>query len=86
MVSAPLMPQHWPLPPLCAQTDPDIFFPKKGSPTTAAREICAHCTAIDYCRDYTQALADELGRFPGIWAGLSEKQREQARRQQQVAA
>ena len=77
------MPKHWPAPALCAQTDPEMFFPAKGEPTTEAREICARCDAIDYCREYTQALTDEVGRFPGIWAGLSQRQREKARQKGQ---
>lgn len=56
---------------LCAQTDPEAFFPEKGGSTRAAKKICARCDVGEECLDY--ALNHDE-RF-GIWGGLSERQR-----------
>lgn len=56
---------------LCAQTDPEAFFPEKGGSTRAAKKICARCDVREECLDY--ALSHDE-RF-GIWGGLSERQR-----------
>lgn len=56
---------------LCAQTDPDGFFPEKGGSTREAKAVCMKCTVSAECLDF--ALANEE-RF-GIWGGLSERER-----------
>jgi WhiB family redox-sensing transcriptional regulator len=56
---------------LCAQTDPDSFFPEKGESTREAKKICLGCEVRSECLAYA-LLHDE--RF-GIWGGLSEPQR-----------
>lgn len=56
---------------LCAQTDPNAFFPEKGESTKSAKSVCGSCPVRDECLEY--ALANNM-RF-GIWGGLSEKQR-----------
>lgn len=61
---------------LCAQTDPDGFFPEKGGSTREAKSVCARCTVAAECLDY--ALANNE-RF-GIWGGLSERERRQLNR------
>src|SRR6195952_2238213 len=52
---------------LCAQTDPEAFFPEKGGSTREAKRICQGCEVKDQGLDY--ALAHDE-RF-GIWGGLS---------------
>jgi WhiB family redox-sensing transcriptional regulator len=61
---------------LCAQTDPEAFFPEKGGSTREAKRICAGCEVRAECLDY--ALAQDE-RF-GIWGGLSERERRRLRR------
>ena len=61
---------------LCAQTDPEAFFPEKGGSTREAKRICQGCEVRDACLDY--ALANDE-RF-GIWGGLSERERRRLRR------
>ncbi len=61
---------------LCAQTDPEAFFPEKGGSTREAKRICAGCEVRAECLDY--ALAHDE-RF-GIWGGLSERERRRLRR------
>jgi WhiB family redox-sensing transcriptional regulator len=61
---------------LCAQTDPEAFFPEKGGSTREAKRICLGCEVKDQCLDY--ALAHDE-RF-GIWGGLSERERRRLKR------
>ena len=61
---------------LCAQTDPEAFFPEKGGSTREAKKICLGCEVRSECLDY--ALAHDE-RF-GIWGGLSERERRRLKR------
>ena len=61
----------WQTDALCAQTDPEAFFPEKGGSTRDAKRICASCDVRDQCLEY--ALQNDE-RF-GIWGGLSERER-----------
>jgi len=56
---------------LCAQTDPEAFFPEKGGSTREAKRICQGCEVRSECLEY--ALQHDE-RF-GIWGGLSERER-----------
>lgn len=56
---------------LCAETDPEAFFPEKGGSTREAKRVCLSCEVRVECLDY--ALANDE-RF-GIWGGLSERER-----------
>ena len=56
---------------LCAQTDPEAFFPEKGGSTREAKRVCLTCDVRDECLEY--ALQHDE-RF-GIWGGLSERER-----------
>jgi len=49
---------------LCAQTDPEAFFPEKGGSTREAKKVCRSCDVRSECLEY--ALAHDE-RF-GIWA------------------
>lgn len=66
----------WQTDALCAQTDPEAFFPEKGGSTRDAKRICQGCTVRGECLEY--ALANDE-RF-GIWGGLSERERRKLRR------
>jgi len=63
--------QEWQERALCAQTDPEAFFPEKGGSTREAKRICAGCEVRSECLEY--ALEHDE-RF-GIWGGLSERER-----------
>lgn len=56
---------------LCAQSDPDAWFPEKGASTREAKRICGRCEVRVEC------LEDALARDEryGIRGGLSERQR-----------
>jgi WhiB family redox-sensing transcriptional regulator len=56
---------------LCAQTDPEAFFPEKGGSTREAKRVCTVCEVRSACLTY--ALEHDE-RF-GIWGGLSERER-----------
>ena len=56
---------------LCAQTDPEAFFPEKGGSTREAKRVCLTCDVRGECLEY--ALQNDE-RF-GIWGGLSERER-----------
>ncbi|MHA6617344.1 WhiB family transcriptional regulator [Pseudonocardia sp. DLS-67] len=68
--------QDWQERALCAQTDPEAFFPEKGGSTREAKRICSGCEVRAECLEY--ALAHDE-RF-GIWGGLSERERRRLRR------
>lgn len=61
---------------LCAQTDPEAFFPEKGGSTREAKRVCTGCDVRSECLDY--ALENDE-RF-GIWGGLSERERRKLKR------
>jgi WhiB family redox-sensing transcriptional regulator len=68
--------QSWQERALCAETDPEAFFPEKGGSTREAKKICTGCEVKAECLEY--ALSNDE-RF-GIWGGLSERERRRLRR------
>ena len=56
---------------LCAEADPDEWFPEKGGSSRKAKAICAGCPSRLPCLEF--ALENNEGY--GIWGGLSEQQR-----------
>ena len=69
-------PLAWQAHALCAQTDPEAFFPEKGGSTREAKAVCQSCDVREECLEY--ALANDE-RF-GIRGGLSERERRRLRR------
>lgn len=69
-------PPEWMADALCAQVDPDAFFPENGGSTRAARQICGMCPVLEECREHALAT-DELW---GVWGGLTESARLKLRR------
>jgi len=58
----------WKLSGLCAQTDPEAFFPDEGGSVRAANRICSQCPVQAECLSF--ALTNNE-RF-GIWGGVTE--------------
>lgn len=56
---------------LCAQTDPEAFFPEKGGSTREAKRICLGCEVRAECLEFALARDERFG----IWGGLSERER-----------
>ncbi|MDD7384526.1 MAG: WhiB family transcriptional regulator [Actinomycetaceae bacterium] len=62
---------HWQERALCAQTDPDIFFPEKGGSIIPATAICRECPVESDCLEY--AISHDIRH--GIWGGMSDNDR-----------
>lgn len=61
---------------LCAQVDPEIFFPDEGEKPFAAIEVCRRCPVRKQCLEW--ALRE---REPyGVWGGTTAKRREELNR------
>jgi len=60
---------------MCAQVGTEMFFPEKGGSTREAKKICAACPVVAECLAY--AIEIEVG--PGIWGGLSQRERNKLR-------
>lgn len=69
-------PGDWSERALCSQTDPEAFFPPKGSPGKEAKRICGRCEVTQKCLDHA---LDHNIRF-GIWGGLTERERRKLKR------
>jgi WhiB family redox-sensing transcriptional regulator len=57
---------------LCAQTDPELFFPEKGGGYShrAAQRIClTPCPVLTDCGDW--ALGQDQRDLHGVWAGMT---------------
>jgi WhiB family redox-sensing transcriptional regulator len=55
---------------LCAQVDPELFFPEKGQSPREAIRICGACSVRSQCLDLFGDVLDF-----GVVGGLTEKQR-----------
>lgn len=65
---------------LCAQTDPDIFYPEKGGSTAPATSVCASCAVRAECLEY--AVANDIRH--GIWGGTSDNDRKRMARERKA--
>jgi WhiB family redox-sensing transcriptional regulator len=61
---------------LCAQTDPEAFFPEKGGSTREAKRVCMACEVRAECLEYALAKDERFG----IWGGLSERERRRVKK------
>jgi len=64
---------------LCAQTDPELFFPENAGETNRTKrivkQICGQCEFQVDCLEY--ALTHDVS---GIWGGMSDSERRMMRR------
>lgn len=60
---------------ICAQTDPELWFPEVGHSSAPAKRICLSCESRVVCLEW----AIEHGEH-GIWGGTSDNQRRAIRR------
>jgi WhiB family redox-sensing transcriptional regulator len=72
-----VLPASWQEQALCAQTDPEAFFPEKGGSTRDAKRVCLSCEVRVECLEYAM---EQDERF-GIWGGLSERERRRLKKQ-----
>lgn len=66
---------------LCAEADPELFFPDKGGSSRAAKTICKQCPVRLHCLE-TSLANDELF---GTWGGLTERERRPLRRDRRAS-
>ena len=66
----------WQIDGLCAQTDPESFYPDKGKPADAARRVCRRCPVQDDCLTWALETNEQFG----VWGGLTANQRREMRR------
>lgn len=60
---------------LCAQVDPDLWFPEKGENAREAIAICEACPALEACRRWALDTRPPYG----VFGGLSPRQRRRIR-------
>jgi len=72
--SAP-WPGEWHRSGRCRTLPTDVFFPTRGEDLEPARAICRACPVQDNCAEYAIGVTGLLG----VWGGMSEKDRRQAR-------
>ena len=68
---------------LCAQTDPELFFPTVGGTPGPAIAVCNICPVKAECREYALGLLDGTS---GVWGGLAPGQLRKMRRARQKGA
>lgn len=73
--------QDWHDNALCAQTDPDMFYPDKGQGPGPAREVCMACHVRPSCLEH----ALDNGESQGIWGGMTPKERAAVKRRRGAA-
>lgn len=69
-------PGEWVDDALCAQTDPELFFPEKGGNSLVVKRICAKCQVKDQCLEWALTNNEKYG----IWGGTSEHDRRKLKR------
>ena len=69
---------------LCAEVDPDLFFPGKGDWAQAfrAKVVCRRCDVREKCLAY----AVENQEMHGIWGGTTAEQRKRLRGRRGLAS
>ncbi|MCZ4277786.1 WhiB family transcriptional regulator [Rhodococcus yunnanensis] len=63
----------WHLDALCAQTDPEEFFPPPGGATSRAKQVCAGCIVRASCLDHALTNNEQHG----IWGGKTPRERQE---------
>lgn len=67
---------------ICAQTDPDAFFPEKGGSTKEAKRVCLGCPVRETCLEWALVRRERFG----IYGGKSERERRAIAKQRKAAA
>ena len=57
---------------VCAQTDPDLWFPEKGERSTTAIRLCAGCPVEGECLEAAIARDERFG----VWGGKTTPERD----------
>ena len=72
---------------LCAQIDPDLWYPDPGDAHAAqtAAAVCRTCPVRADCLDYAMATEAQGGRH-GVWGGLTPTARDRLHHRRKDAA
>lgn len=72
---------------LCAQSDPEAWFPAAGADAAPALRVCARCPVRAQCLELALSGADTWdGISTGIWGGTTPRQRSVLRRRLRAAS
>lgn len=74
--------QAWKKEGICAQSDPDSFFPSVGEPSAQQKKICFSCPVQSQCLE--EAL--EGNEQWGIWGGYSPRERREIKSKRRSVA
>jgi WhiB family redox-sensing transcriptional regulator len=74
-------PPSWTERALCAQTDPELFFPEKGGSTRDPKRVCAACEVRAECLQYALDHDEQFG----IYGGMSARERRRLKRTRDAA-
>lgn len=74
--------QPWSPEALCAQTDPDAFFPERGTSAADPKRICRRCPVKADCLEW----ALDRPKEPGVYGATTYVERKRIRKQRKVAA
>jgi len=69
-VSGALQPPAFTVEALCAEVDPDLFYPEKGESSASAKRVCRLCPVQLACLRYALRTEQQWG----IWGGLSARE------------
>jgi WhiB family transcriptional regulator, redox-sensing transcriptional regulator len=83
--SEPEGPYAWMDRSACRDADPELFFPKVGGKTKAAKRICAVCPVQAECDAFVQATQPGREDDHGVFAGKNPRQRLTARSAKRTA-
>lgn len=72
---APLRGQDWRDRAICAQTDPELWFPDKGGSPRQAKQVCADCPVRWECLAHALSHNERWG----VWGGFTVEERERMR-------
>lgn len=70
------MRRDWARDALCAEIDPELFYPDKGGTSRPAKEVCSACSVTAECLAYALEVDDRYG----VWGGLTVLERRRLRR------
>lgn len=73
--------EEWHLEALCAQADPEEWYPESRASNRAAKAICNDCPVRQECLDFAMATESSYLHRWGIWGGLTARDRENLARQ-----
>lgn len=76
------MSEEWRLAALCAETDPEAFYPEVGQSGAEALAICGRCDVQRECLEDALAMEARIGGYRhGIRGGKTARQRQQIAKQ-----